>query len=110
MRSEKEVLEKKLEFLRTQIRQKTREMRRKGGFRVLLCDGCEDRDPVLVQLKDEVWDQIQEFPKELLCLECMEKRLGRLIVRSDLTECGGLRELEMGYKILSRSDSVLDLA
>jgi hypothetical protein len=99
---EKEVLEEQLELLRTQIRQKTHEIRRTGGFRVIVCDGCGDRDLVLVQLRDELWRQLCKFPKELLCLECMEKRLGRLIVRTDLKECGGLRELEMGYKILSR--------
>lgn len=78
------------------------EEKRIGGWG-LICDGCRCSPVQMIILRDELWRSICRFRREILCLECMESRLGRLITGDDLKECQSSRELETGYLLFSRS-------
>lgn len=67
------------------------------------CDGCGERDPVMVIIHDSLWAAIAKHRKEFLCLQCMEQRLGRPITPNDLRPCQITEILATGYVIFSRT-------
>jgi len=50
------------------------------------CDDCEFPLPAGPMLHDELWATVAE-PDAFLCLDCIEKRLGRPLTQGDLTVC-----------------------
>lgn len=73
------------------------------NLRPFLCGDCGG-DPVpMFVVHDELWFSVAKR-KELLCVGCFEKRLGRRLLGSDLKECGITRELRLGFEILSRPE------
>ena len=65
--------------------------RTKDGDRC--CDDCRLPLPAGPVLHDELWATIAE-PHTFLCLDCIEKRLGRQLTQGDLTMCPSIR---VGY-------------
>jgi hypothetical protein len=60
--------------------------------RQFICDDCFGK-PTCPQLKDDVWLSIFNI-KNLLCIDCAETRLGRLLKLSDLERCVGTLTIE----------------
>lgn len=52
-------------------------------WRIASCDVCGVDDPSIVMLKNDIWLSIAE-KKEILCYNCIEKRLNRKLQISDL--------------------------
>jgi hypothetical protein len=50
------------------------------------CDDCQRPAPGGPMLPDELWATIAK-PNVLLCLRCIERRLGRHLTQADLTLC-----------------------
>ncbi len=74
----------------------------KVSWRIPVCDECEKRNPGMILLKDELWWEIAKEKREILCLNCIERRLGRPITFYDLKDCGLTREMEAGAEIYMR--------
>lgn len=58
-----------------------------GKDRIFKCDQCTCK-PDCPMLKDEVW-LIIAGPRDLLCIYCTERLLGRRLTVDDLLECVG---------------------
>lgn len=63
---------------------------------IIGCDQCRNTRLNVVMLKNELWKAIRTSPKEVLCVACMESRLGRKITLADLRECGATDLYRLG--------------
>ena len=71
-------------------------------WRQPVCDGCGVADFVSCMIQDYLWQMIKPFPGPyggLLCICCMEKRLGRQLTMQDLKPCGITEVVKIGYRI-----------
>lgn len=67
------------------------------------CADCQKYYPPMFSILDVIW--ITVAPTTIvLCLECFERRLGRLVVPSDLKPSPLTEELKLGYKIFKRAE------
>lgn len=48
------------------------------------CDGCEKVKPVWAMIHDDLWNEIVEDGSKYLCVNCIEKLLGRELTPDDL--------------------------
>lgn len=59
------------------------------------CPRCKKYPKDILMLKDFLWDRICDSlnvpSTSCLCIDCMEKGLGRAIIMDDLKECGQTR-------------------
>jgi hypothetical protein len=62
------------------------------------CVDCGKKNPPMFILKDRLWLSIAE-EKDILCLDCAEKRLGRKVTMRDLAKCGITEEMKLGARI-----------
>jgi hypothetical protein len=68
------------------------------------CDGCSKTYPNLIVLKNELWKEVSKGnPGIMLCLSCIEERLGRLLEFSDLKDCGVTNSIMLGIVLYERS-------
>ena len=66
-------------------------MKKKEDYTALLCDDCGEEifvDVNMYMVHDELWSEIISKEKKLvhedaLCVDCMEKRLGRELTQDD---------------------------
>lgn len=79
------------------------------GWRIAFCDQCKRDDPVMFILKEELWKQIATNKREMLCLDCVESRLGRKVTFADLKPCGITDELRLGAKLASQTPDLEEL-
>lgn len=66
-----------------------------------VCRDCGKTYPNLLMIRHELWKEISGG-KEVLCLACMEKRLGRLITFEDLQPCGITNSVMLGVFLYLR--------
>lgn len=59
-------------------------------------------------MRDDLWAIVAVEKREILCLECIEKRLGREIKIEDLKDCGLKRAMILGIAIWSRQTGGLE--
>lgn len=52
----------------------------------------------MVMLKNELWLSIAQR-RDILCVDCIEKRLGRQLTFDDLKECDITRYMMLGARI-----------
>jgi hypothetical protein len=62
------------------------------------CGDCNQKNSAMVILQDKVWLGIAK-KDERLCYECIERRLRRKILWSDLKPCGITHEMFIGVQI-----------
>jgi hypothetical protein len=68
--------------------------------REFICEDCNGSGLDCPQIKDEVWRSARGLPTTLLCTECFENRLGRLITRDDFQPCPLTRTI---FKFMNRA-------
>lgn len=56
----------------------------KINYRIIDCIDCGDECTEIFMAKDRLWYKFTD--NGMLCLSCFEKRLGRKIVKKDLTK------------------------
>jgi len=73
-----------------------------------LCDDC-NRDTVKLNehffLNKEIWNSIHKSERGFLCIDCCEKRLGRLLTKDDFADVSinkPHRNQKMSMKLSSR--------
>lgn len=49
------------------------------------CAGCKEPDPMMFQVRDELWKESQL--KGIVCVKCFERAIGRALVFDDLAPC-----------------------
>lgn len=54
----------------------------------LICKCCGIQNFDMVMIKDDLWLSISENCKDLLCVNCMESKLGRRITERDFKSPG----------------------
>lgn len=80
------------------------------GWKYAYCDQCDKRSPTMVMIKDELWEQIcGDKSRDILCLSCMEKRLGREIGLEDIKQTPLMNDLLLLSVIIKQThQSILD--
>ncbi len=71
----------------------------------IVCDECSARWPAFVILLDELWLSICKHKKEFLCVDCIERRLGRRLTWDDLKSCWATDQIKLGYRILPKESN-----
>lgn len=66
------------------------------GWRIAFCDECKTEDLFTVMLHDNLWLSIAN-KRDVLCVNCIEKRLGRKLTLDDLRPCEATRGIQFGY-------------
>ena len=54
--------------------------------RRFVCHACGENPDSHIILIDELWDLVSDYKRELLCLPCIEKNLGRKVYVEDLKD------------------------
>jgi hypothetical protein len=54
---------------------------------VFKCYSCNDRDGASPMLLPQLWREVVRQGERLLCISCIESRLGRELRLDDLTRC-----------------------
>ena len=62
-------------------------------MRQFICIDCGSDDLDCPMIKDELWISIGNNERTLMCLNCFEKRIGRLIKIEDFRSCKWTRHL-----------------
>lgn len=72
---------------------------------IFRCKGCgvdTNANHEYYMLKDKVWFQVMGKKRGMLCISCVEKKLGRELNRSDFTDC------PLNLDIFRKSDILRD--
>ncbi len=69
------------------------------------CDDCDTSDMEMFVLLDSVWLSIAD-KKDLLCLRCTEKRLGRKVTLYDLKPCSLSTMVMLGAYIGNNTETL----
>jgi len=74
-------------------------MSRKNNFKCLDCNINTSHIEEYYMLYDHIWDKIIYGNKEgMLCIGCVERRLGRKLVRTDFSLFALINDLDFGVK------------
>lgn len=55
-------------------------------FHTLICEDCEKEDFDYFMVQNEIWEKFGNG-EGLLCMSCLEKRMGRKLKAEDFTDC-----------------------
>lgn len=76
------------------------------AWRIPYCDGCSRDNPEWIMIKEEVWLSIAN-KKEILCIDCIEKKLNRRLTFSDLKPCEITNSILIGKRLADNERLIL---